>query len=67
MSSRFTPPAGRGTYRLKLTEGQQQRVYVSTYRGGFMLFEAQYRERGYAPDFDALPTKQEWQTSRERS
>jgi hypothetical protein len=67
MVSKSTPKAGHGVFRLQLVEGLQRRVWVSSGDAGFMLFETQYRDMGYSPAFEMLPTKKEWQDRNELS
>jgi len=53
--------AARGVYRTKTPEsGAQYAAMVYGHSAAFEVPEQYYRDRGYTPNFDDLPTKDQY-------
>ena len=60
----MNPKKPEGQYRTRPSGGQAPMVYVWGSRTSSYVTEAAYRAKGYSPDFDALPTEDEYDAAR---
>ena len=60
----MNPKNPEGQYRTNPAGGQATMVYVWGGRISSYITEAAYREKRYSPDFDELPTEDEYDAAR---
>ena len=60
----MNPKTPEGQYRTKPAGSQAPMVYVWGGRTSSYVTEAAYRAKGYSPDFDTLPTEDEYDAAR---
>jgi hypothetical protein len=60
----MNPKKPEGQYRTNPGGGQPPMVYVWAGSRSSYVTEAAYRAKGYSPDFDQLPTEDEYDAKR---